>query len=48
MKTTLDFAVSPIGFLLWLGVVIGFSMLASYFPARAATRLTIRDTLAYE
>jgi len=48
LRTTLDFAVSPIAFLLWLGVVILFSLLASFFPARNATRLTVRDTLVYE
>ena len=48
LRTTLDFAVSPVAFLLWLGVVILFSLLASFFPARNATRLTVRDTLVYE
>jgi len=48
LRTTLDFAVSPIAFLLWLGGVILFSVLASFFPARNATRLTVRDTLVYE
>ena len=48
LQTTLDFAVSPIAFVLWLVVVIVFSLLASLFPARNATRLTVRDTLVYE
>jgi len=48
LRTTLDFAVSPVAFLLWLGVVIVFSLLASFFPARNATRLTVRETLVYE
>jgi len=48
LKTTLDFAVSPVAFVLWLGVVAIFSMLASFFPARKAIRLTVRETLAYE
>jgi ABC-type lipoprotein release transport system permease subunit len=29
-------------------MVILFSLLASFFPARNATRLTVRDTLVYE
>lgn len=48
LRTTLDFALSPVAFLLWMGVVVLFSMAASFFPARNATRLTVRDTLAYE
>jgi putative ABC transport system permease protein len=48
LKTTLDFAVSPVAFVLWLGVVVIFSMLASFFPTRKAIRLTVRETLAYE
>ena len=48
LQTTLDFAVSPVGFILWLGIVAAFSLFASFFPARKATRLTVRETLAYE
>lgn len=36
------------GFLIWLGVVILLSLLASILPARNASRLTIREVLAYE
>lgn len=48
LKTTLDYALTPLGFFLWLGVVIAFSLLAGYFPARKAVRLTVRETLSYE
>jgi len=48
LQTTLDFAVSPIAFVLWLGVVVLFSLAASFLPARKATRLTVRETLSYE
>jgi putative ABC transport system permease protein len=48
LRTTLDFAISPAAFVIWLGIVLLFSMAASYFPARKATRLTVRETLAYE
>ncbi len=34
--------------LLPLAVVIVLSTLASFWPARNATRLTVRDVLAYE
>jgi len=37
-----------IGFLIWLGVVIILSVLASVMPARGAARLTIREVLSYE
>jgi len=36
------------GFLLWLGLVFLLSSIASLLPARNATRLTIREVLAYE
>ncbi len=36
------------GFLIWLAVVSGLSILASILPARNAARLTIREVLAYE
>jgi putative ABC transport system permease protein len=40
--------ITPTGFLIWLGVVIILSLLASALPARTAARLTIREVLAYE
>ena len=43
-----DFGYTPIGFLIWMVVVIILSVLASVMPARSATRLTIREVLAYE
>ncbi len=36
------------GMLVWLGVVLGLSIIASILPARSAARLTIREVLAYE
>lgn len=36
------------GILIWLGVVLVLSALASLLPARSAARLTIREVLAYE
>jgi putative ABC transport system permease protein len=36
------------GFALWLGLVIVLSAVAALLPARNATRLTIREVLAYE
>lgn len=39
---------TPIGILIWLGVVIVLSVFASIMPARNAARLTINEVLAYE
>jgi putative ABC transport system permease protein len=39
---------TPTGFLIWLGVAMVFSLAASYFPARNAVQLTIREVLSYE
>ncbi|MBN1640800.1 MAG: FtsX-like permease family protein [Anaerolineae bacterium] len=41
-------ALSALGFLIWLGVVVVLSALSSALPARNASRLTIREVLAYE
>lgn len=43
---TLNF--TPLGILIWLGVVIILSVFASIMPARSAARLTINEVLAYE
>jgi len=43
-----DFGFSPLGFSLWMAIVVVLSVLASVMPARNATRLTIREVLAYE
>jgi len=36
------------GVWLWLVAVVFLSALASFLPARNASRLTVRDVLAYE
>jgi putative ABC transport system permease protein len=45
---TADFTFTPIGVILWGIVVAVLSVLASVGPARNATRLTVREVLAYE
>ncbi|RPI22938.1 MAG: FtsX-like permease family protein, partial [Chloroflexota bacterium] len=42
------FTFSANAFLIWLGVVLALSAMASIIPARNAARLTIREVLAYE
>ncbi len=43
-----QFVLNPIGFFVWLGLVLVLSAIASVLPARNAARLTIREVLAYE
>ena len=47
-KTQAILTINPTGFLIWFALVILMSMGASLLPARNATRLTIREVLAYE
>jgi putative ABC transport system permease protein len=47
-NTPATFTYTPVGVLIWLGVVALLSMVASVIPARAAAQLTIREVLAYE
>jgi putative ABC transport system permease protein len=42
------FVYSPVGMIAWLGVVVVISALASLIPARAASRISVRESLAYE
>ncbi len=39
---------TPLGFLIWLVLVLALSAVASILPARNAAQLTIREVLAYE
>ncbi|HSB65777.1 MAG TPA: FtsX-like permease family protein [Anaerolineales bacterium] len=43
-----QFILNPLGFLIWLGLVLLLSAVASVLPARNAAHLTIREVLAYE
>jgi putative ABC transport system permease protein len=38
----------PIGPLMWLGIITFLSVLASWLPARGATRISVRESLAYQ
>jgi len=48
MGTPITFNFSMAGVGLWLLVVVLLSVLASFIPARNASRLTVREVLAYE
>ena len=43
-----DGAFTAQGFVIWLVIVVVLSVVASLMPARSASRLTIREVLAYE
>ncbi len=48
MSVPLTYSYSMPGMWLWLVIVIILSILASFIPARNASRLTVREVLAYE
>jgi putative ABC transport system permease protein len=48
LRAPLSYTYSTTGVLIWLVVVIVLSVLASFLPARNASRLTVREALAYE
>jgi putative ABC transport system permease protein len=39
---------SSSGIWIWLGIVVGLSLLASWLPARRATQISVNQSLAYE
>jgi putative ABC transport system permease protein len=39
---------TPTGPILWLGIITILSILASGLPARGATRISVRESLAYQ
>jgi putative ABC transport system permease protein len=45
--TTLDYRYNWSAVGIWLGIVLVISILASILPARGATRISVRDSLAY-
>jgi len=48
MGAPLDFRYSASGAMCWLAVVIALSVLASLWPALRATKISVREALAYE
>jgi putative ABC transport system permease protein len=48
INSVIPLSITAYGMLIWLGVVIVLSVVASMLPARNAARLTIREVLAYE
>jgi putative ABC transport system permease protein len=48
LEMPLDFKFSVDGVVLWLGIVLALSAVASLWPALRATRVSVREALAYE
>jgi putative ABC transport system permease protein len=48
LNVPLGFQYSTRGMLLWLALVVALSVLASFWPALRATRVSVREALAYE
>jgi putative ABC transport system permease protein len=48
LHSSLDYTFSATGAILWLLAVLLIAGLASFVPAWRASRLTVRDVLAYE
>jgi putative ABC transport system permease protein len=46
--STLELVYTTQGMMMWLGIVVMLSIVASILPARNAARLTIREVLSYE
>jgi ABC-type lipoprotein release transport system permease subunit len=44
---TLDYQYNWLAVGTWLGIVVAISIFASMMPARGATRISVRDSLAY-
>jgi putative ABC transport system permease protein len=44
---TLDYQYNWLAVLIWLGLIVFISAIASILPARGATRISVRDSLAY-
>jgi len=47
-KSGLDFTFEPLGLVIWMVVSISLSAVASFLPAWKASRVTVREALAYE
>jgi putative ABC transport system permease protein len=48
VQSPLTYAIGWDGFVLWLVLILVISAIASSWPARSASRLTVREVLAYE
>jgi hypothetical protein len=48
LQSEIVYIYTPAGALYWLGIIVVLSIIASWFPARGATRISVRESLAYQ
>lgn len=48
LRAPVSYRFSTTGALVWLGLVVALATIASLLPARSATRISVREVLAYE
>jgi putative ABC transport system permease protein len=48
LGSTLVYQYTPTGPLIWLGIITVLAVAASGLPARSASRISVRESLAYE
>jgi putative ABC transport system permease protein len=48
IKVPLTFRFAPLGVLLWMIIAVTLAVFASWLPARSASRLSVREAIAYE
>ena len=48
LGSQLVYQYTPVGPLIWLGILTVLAIAASGLPARAASRVSVRESLAYE
>ena len=48
IQEPLSYTFSPTGVVIWLSLVVMLAAIASFLPAWNASRLSVRDVLAYE
>jgi putative ABC transport system permease protein len=46
LQTEIVYRYTPVGAFYWLGIIVVLSIVASWFPARGATRISVRESLA--
>jgi putative ABC transport system permease protein len=47
LKAPLDFHLSPAAMGIWLALVLVLASISSFYPARRAARLTVREALSH-
>ncbi len=48
LQSEIFYNFEPRGTLIWLGIITVLSVIASWLPARGATRISVRESLAYQ